>query len=298
VERSGVAEAVERAQAGKKKVALPELLRIVEGILAEARVSDKAVDPPTEEATSAGSRKRRSEDGIGGVADDGRPSQRSRPSQPEEPTGQVAGGEDWLSQCQSALKVERVREKEKLDEKTQPELQQARSSSSGVPLPLYWKLELPEVSHVLAQKGLLPEKFTPVENPHATLLYMGGVGSEDQAAKKAGVSREQFKGMREALEGLDGQEFEVKMVRIVFEESVVSAVVSLPAFLPCINKVPHVTLGTRHGVPPRYANEVLEEMAAGRKEGLTVVELPAPRPLKGRVSLVYESAAGGDVDGA
>merc|ERR1711933_195221 len=98
-----------------------------------------------------------------------------------------------------------------------------------------------------------------------------------------------FQGMREALEAFEGEEFEVRMLRVIVEDSVAVAVVSLPPVLPCCNKIPHVTLGTKQGVTPRYANEVLEEMQAGRKEGINVIELHNPRPLRGRVALEYST---------
>merc|ERR1712048_1398450 len=140
------------------------------------------------------------------------------------------------------------------------------------------------------QRGILPSNFTPVEAPHTTLLYPGGDGDDSTLAKRAGLSVEQFQAMQDALEALQGEEFEVKMTEIVIEESVACAIVSLPPILPCANKVPHVTLGTKPGVAKRYVNEVLTELRAGRKEGITSIKLPTPRPLKGKVSLEYSQA--------
>mmetsp|Transcript_48808 Transcript_48808/g.113137 ORF Transcript_48808/g.113137 Transcript_48808/m.113137 type:complete len:97 (+) Transcript_48808:665-955(+) len=95
--------------------------------------------------------------------------------------------------------------------------------------------------------------------------------------------------MREALEALQGEVFEIRMTEIVIEENVACAKVSLPPIVPCANKVPHVTLGTKVGVPARYANEVLEEVQAGRTEGVTSILLPTPRPLRGRLMLEYSA---------
>lgn len=182
---------------------------------------------------------------------------------------------EWLAQCRRALEAEKAKERARAVGGTgQQEAQ----------VPLYYKIDLPEVSKVLTQRGILPTTFTPVEDPHATLLYLGN-GDDALAAQKAGISIEQFSGMREALEALQGEEFEVKMMEIVIEENVAVAVVSLPPIVPCANKVPHVTLGTKPGVPPRYANEILEEVKQGRKEGVTSIPLPTPRPFKGRISL-------------
>lgn len=201
----------------------------------------------------------------------------------------VTGAEDahteWLAQCRQALEVEKARERAKATEVARPRAEEPREQ-----VPLYWKIDLPEVSKVLTQRGILPSSFTPVEHPHTTLLYLGGADGDDaQAAKKAGLSAEQFTGMREALEALQGEEFEVKMMEIVIEENVACAIISLPPIVPCANKVPHVTLGTKPGVPPRYANEVLEEVKAGRKDGVTSIQLPTPRPLRGRVTLEFSA---------
>jgi len=183
-----------------------------------------------------------------------------------------------------------VKDKARLDERrmeAQSEEQKEWGTRPRGPVPLYWKLDIPGVSKTLTRRGILPANLTPAENPHITLLYFGGTFVDEVAAKRSGVSLEQFQGMREALEALEGEEFEVRMLRIVVEDSVACAVVSLPPVLPCSNKVPHITLGTKSGVPPRYANEVLEEMQAGRKEGINVIELQNPRPLKGRVALEH-----------
>lgn len=163
----------------------------------------------------------------------------------------------------------------------------AIESPHETPIPLYWKIDLPEVSKVLStSRGLLPASQTPVEHPHATLLYLGG-DDDKTASKRTGLGVEQFKAMREALEALQEEEFEVRMTEIVVEESVACAVIELPPIVPCANKVPHVTLGTKPGVVGRYANDVLEEVKAGRREGITVIPLPTPRPLRGTLRIEY-----------
>jgi len=87
-------------------------------------------------------------------------------------------------------------------------------------LPLYWKIDLPEVSKVLTQRGILPSTFTPVKHPHTTLLWLGGVSDEQRAAELSNLPVEQFMAMQEALEALQGEDFEVKMTQIVIEENV------------------------------------------------------------------------------
>mmetsp|Transcript_2572 Transcript_2572/g.5955 ORF Transcript_2572/g.5955 Transcript_2572/m.5955 type:complete len:566 (-) Transcript_2572:212-1909(-) len=198
--------------------------------------------------------------------------------EPEEPRN------EWLAQCRRALESEKARDKARV--------RQADTGDDGpASVPLYWKIDLPEVSKVLEQRGILPANFTPTERPHTTLLYLGGDGSDERTAQKSNLTLEQFRAMREALEALQGEEFEVKMTEIIIEENVVCAMVSLPPIVPCANRYPHVTLGTKPGIPPRYANEVLQEAKEGRTEGITTIPLPAPRPLKGRISLEYSKGA-------
>mmetsp|Transcript_31899 Transcript_31899/g.85316 ORF Transcript_31899/g.85316 Transcript_31899/m.85316 type:complete len:539 (-) Transcript_31899:18-1634(-) len=187
---------------------------------------------------------------------------------------------EWLSQCRRALEAERAIERARVEKPVAPE---QRSST-----PLYYKIDLPEVSKVLTQRGILPASFTPVEHPHTTLLHLGD-GDETRAAESAGLSREQFVGMRDALEAFQGEVFEVRMTEIVIEENVACAVVSLPSVVPCANKVPHVTLGIKPGISPKYANEMLAEVRAGRTEGVTSITLPTPRPLVGKLLLEYTS---------
>lgn len=230
----------------------------------------------------------------------------------------------WLAQCRKALaekkalekeasKARQEKDKEQQQEQQEPQQQQQNQQQEQEqepeplapapslesidpsvveegPVPLFWKIDLPEVSRILT-KGLLPATQSPVDHPHATLLYLGGESDDTAAAKKAALPLEQFKAMREALESLQGEEFEVRMTQIVVEQSVACAVVELPPIVPCCNKIPHVTLGTRLGVPGRHANEVLEDVKAGRRDGITVIPLPTPRALRGRLLIEYSRPA-------
>lgn len=204
------------------------------------------------------------------------------------PTRRPKHTQEWMVHCQEALDTQRAAEAARLGTRQQCEEREAVSASVKGPVPLYWKIDLPEVKKVLEKRGILPEHFVIVEHPHVTLLYLGA-SPDEVAAKKSELSLAQFNGMREALEALEGEEFEVRMTQIVIEERVACAVVSLPPIVPCTSKVPHVTLGTKMGVPPNFANEVLEDVKAGRTEGITIINLPAPRPLRGAVSLHHSS---------
>jgi len=196
---------------------------------------------------------------------------------------------DWLEECNRAREAEKAFERERAKERA---AQQARAEKQASPSPipgspLYWKIDLPDVSKVLAQRGILPGNFVPVQSPHVTLLYLGGTGDDAEAAKRVGISVEQFQAISEALDALQGEDFEVKMTEIVITEDLAVAKVQLPPIIPCTNSEPHVTLGTLPNVAARLSNELLEDVKAGKKEGVTCISLPVPRPLKGRVALEY-----------
>jgi len=157
----------------------------------------------------------------------------------------------------------------------------------ALPKPLYWKLDLPEVRSVLGKAGILPVNFEIVENPHCTLLYLGGESDPEKLATKLGVTKEQVEGMKEALECMKDDVFDIKLTQIVVDESMAVGVLMLPSVLPCANKHPHVTLGMRPGVDPAYANELLQDAFGSPDEraGLTCIPLPTPRVLKGTLHL-------------
>lgn len=288
-----VAESVDLALAGREQDALPLLLRTVKGILGEETIG--AAGAPVAEAETSAS--------VGAGADaaprtnstkrnleedpevQSQATQRLRPNQGE--------GDEWLPQFQRALAAERAKESIKLLERLDSQCSQLdEEEQASSPKPLYWKIELPEVSKVLSQKGILPAHFVRVANPHTTLLYLGDGAEKAPALQRLGLSVEQFNDMHKALEALQGKEVEVRVMQIVLEECIACAVVSLPAMVPCANKVPHVTLGMKEGTPPAFANEFLEEVKAGRREGVTTIDLPTPRPLKGTVSLQYSEPGG------
>lgn len=294
-----IAKAVDLAFAGNEDEALPLLLQSVKGILAKqaaksvvaasgagaeagiagagavADDAEKAAAVDEASAEAAAPRKRGAESLAGGAAGAPPPAQRQK------------HGQEWLGQCQEALQAERAAEEARIAAH-KADWQRAPEAAAKEPQPLYWKLEVPEVTQVLLKRSILPEHFLITERPHVTLLYIGAQG-DDEAAKRSELTPEAFAGMREALEALDGEEFEVRMTRIIIEERVACAVVSLPPILPCSNSIAHITLGTKMGVPPRFANELLEEMSAGRTEGITTIDLPAPRPLTGKVAMHYST---------
>eukprot|EP00933_Yihiella_yeosuensis_P033022 TRINITY_DN26723_c0_g1_i2.p1 TRINITY_DN26723_c0_g1~~TRINITY_DN26723_c0_g1_i2.p1 ORF type:complete len:597 (-),score=147.27 TRINITY_DN26723_c0_g1_i2:133-1923(-) len=182
---------------------------------------------------------------------------------------------EWLSQCKAVLEADKA-EKAKEAEK---------QASAGKATGPCWKFCVPEVSQVLTQRGILPESFEPSGDPHVVLLKLLPDGNDEASAKMLGLQAEQLQAMCEALEALSGEDFEARMTKIIIEETVALAMMSLPPILPCANKAPHVILGTRKGVTHRNTEEILEDVKAGKLEGLTCIQLPTPRPLKGRVAL-------------
>lgn len=200
----------------------------------------------------------------------------------EDSTENQGAGQEWLAKSQKLLEEEAKRKEAAGEEEA--------TASKALPVPLYWKVDLPEVSKMLAKPGKLLASHAPVEHPHVTLLYIGGKTDDSQAAQSAGLPLSQFVAMRQKLEALRDTMMEVQITEVVIEENVICAMVSLPANLPCANEVPHITLGTKAGVPARYAHQVLQEIKGGRKDGVTTVPLPAPKRMRGRVMLQTSAA--------
>lgn len=181
--------------------------------------------------------------------------------------------EAWLTQCRQVLDLD----------KTMPAEVGLGNPACHAAGPLAWRLDVPEVSKVLAQRGILPAHFVPAEHPHVVLLRH--YGSDPSMVAGSTFSPDQFQAMHEALEALQGEEFEVRMMEIVIEASIACAIVALPPILQCATQTPYVTLGTRLGVPATHAEEVFKEVRAGRTVGITSIPLPTPRPLRGRLVL-------------
>eukprot|EP00931_Biecheleriopsis_adriatica_P051674 TRINITY_DN30000_c0_g1_i1.p1 TRINITY_DN30000_c0_g1~~TRINITY_DN30000_c0_g1_i1.p1 ORF type:complete len:310 (-),score=73.89 TRINITY_DN30000_c0_g1_i1:204-1133(-) len=276
--RQDVQDSVRLALSGKQDEAAAALLVAVKGLLEGSIPAAEAKDK-----TAASTRRVRPRD-----QNDASDAAAKRPRcETQKPLAakQNLGTEYWLEKSTRAVEVERLTAEERSRAKQTGEAQELTGKQSEKPLPLFWRIDLPEVTKVLSQRGVLPSTFLPVVRPHVTLLYLGGGIPEDRAAARAGLSRSQFQAAKATLERLKGQTLSVKMTEIIIEENVACAVVSLPADLPCGSKVPHVTLGTKHGVPAKFANEVLEEVKAGRKEGVTCIKLPRPKELKGVLDL-------------
>ncbi|CAL1163536.1 unnamed protein product [Cladocopium goreaui] len=149
-------------------------------------------------------------------------------------------------------------------------------------MPLFWRVDLPEVLKVLSQPGVLPSNFLPVVKPYVALLYLRGHLPEHRAASRCGMTLLQFRIAKQALEKLQGKQVAVKMTEFIIEENVACAVVELPKGVPCASKIPHLTLGTRENVPAQHACDVLEEiLSQGRTEGITRIKLPKAKELLG-----------------
>ncbi|CAE8741814.1 unnamed protein product [Polarella glacialis] len=281
----------------RQEQASAALLETIKGLLPQeapapvkVRVAKRLPRPPPRPSSSAptdapdAKRQRTDITGESSAA----PSQ--LPAVPQEPSkvasGMEVGGAYWLERCSHALEADRLQSEERTRAKRLPAAGEGQELQlDGQPVPLYWRIDLPDISKVLSQRGVLPSSFLPVVRPHATLLYLGGDPSEERVAQKAGLSLANFRAAKLKLQKLQGKLIVVRMTEIIIEENVACAIISLPEGVPCTSKVPHVTLATKHGVPARHANDVLEEVVAGRKEGVTRIRLPKPKELRGILGL-------------
>ncbi|CAK9095034.1 unnamed protein product [Durusdinium trenchii] len=278
LERAEVQAAVSLAREGKSHEAVSSLLVIIQGLLAEAKpkaVAKRVRTRPQEEKEQPETEK---DDKTGEKAEEKR-SVRPRTD------------EYWLEECSRTVEADRLRTEEQARAKA---LRAEQASVSAAPeiidvevdgTPLFWRVDLPEVLKVLSKRGILPSNFLPVVKPHVTLLYLGGDLSEPKAAQRAEMSVEDFRKAKKTLENLKGRQVAIRMTEIVIEENVACALVQLPEGIPCGSKVPHLTLGTRQGVPARHANDLLEEIALGRTSGITRMKLPKPKELRGTLDL-------------
>jgi len=193
--------------------------------------------------------------------------------------------EEFRTQVRKVFYADKAQAQEMVRAEQQKQSKPTRTDEG--PVPLLWKINLPEVSGVLSQRGILPASFIPVEKPHSVVLRLDAV--EKGIMPEASFSAERLTAMREALEALQGEDLELRMTEIVIEESVACAVIELPPIVPCSAKVPHVTLGTKPGVSVDSAGALLERVKAGNVTGVTCIQLPKPRPLTGRLMLEYSS---------
>ncbi|CAE8643362.1 unnamed protein product [Polarella glacialis] len=202
-------------------------------------------------------------------------------------TGSTAPQREWLSQCKRAVEAEKAAAKAQEGVKlavAAEKLRQEQRALGMQPVPC-WIFDVPEVSQVLAQRGILPACFVPADAPHVTLLQLTADGDDSAAALQLGLAPEQFAAMREALEALEGEQFEMRMTKIILEESIACAMVSLPPILPCVCRVPHVVLGKRKGASVGNPEMMLEAVKAGSNTSVTCIDLPTPRPMMGTVRL-------------
>jgi len=287
-----VAEAVDLALAGREKDALDLLTGHVKQDLSKATAASDASAEEGEEESAADEELEEESCAASAVAASDSSSaldvvtRKRKADGVELDRSQRRRGQSWVLACQDRLDAARAAEAAKLAAK-QGEAQSRRPKpQDGGSVPLYWKVDLPGMRQVLARPGMLPENLVIVEHPHITLLYLGGSGHDAAIARKTDLPVERVKACRETLATLQGKEVAVNMIQIIIEDRVAVAVVSLPPDVPCGSQVAHVTLATKQGVPPRYANEVLEDVQAGRTEGIVKIDLP-PKVLKGKVLLHY-----------
>lgn len=266
--REDVQSSVHLALAGKTDEASDAILTIVKGLIDTA---------PTPSVPSAPSKQPKAKLAKRAAT---RP---TRNEAPEKRARQEAD-EYWLDACSRAVEADRLHCEERHRAKRTSEVH-VETPRPEPPQPLFWRIDMPDVLKVLSQRGVLPRNFLPVVRPHVTLLYIGGEGSEERAAARAGLSTSEFQAAKHTLEKLRGSTVAIKMTEIIIEENVACAFVDLPKSIPCGSKVPHLTLGTRQGVPARHANDILEEVREGRQEGITRIRLPKPKELRGVLDL-------------
>jgi len=143
-------------------------------------------------------------------------------------------------------------------------------------VPLFWKLAISDIGELadLKQAGL-----EPVTPSHVTLLYIGGKVSNAKLASLNATSEEVCLKVQQALEQLQGQEFEFVVPRVLQHDEMIVAEVSLPAEVPCAKARPHLTLCRSPTVAPVFAQSLMDDPST-----CTVVAVPSVR-LRGVIEL-------------
>jgi len=176
---------------------------------------------------------------------------------------------EWLAQCKRAAA-----------EKAAQAATELKRQAKAV----CWKFEIPEVRQTLLQRNILPPCFQ-IEPEIVVELLKIPDGDLDLAAKEQGLEVDALEAMKEALEALQGETFEVRMTRILISETTACALVSLPPVVPHLGKVPHVVLGVRRGASKQPIEKLQEEAAKVGQSSVTSVDLPDPKPMAGRLIL-------------
>mmetsp|Transcript_14681 Transcript_14681/g.41978 ORF Transcript_14681/g.41978 Transcript_14681/m.41978 type:complete len:261 (+) Transcript_14681:64-846(+) len=153
-------------------------------------------------------------------------------------------------------------------------------------VPLFWKLAVPDVGEL---RSWAKPELKPIEDLHVTLLYVGGK-SDAEAAAMNGLSVEDFRLTRDAVQGVAGKEVNFTVTSVFTHEDIVVAEVALPADLPCTEATPHLTLCLRPGIKPVFAKQVIRDPGS-----CSVSEVIPPLCLRGVVCLqsgINERAVG------
>lgn len=148
----------------------------------------------------------------------------------------------------------------------------------------HWKLSVPEVLEMV-NKNILPRNFTAVKSPEVFLLQPGALPDDARDACQLGIAVDTYVAMRDAMEAMRGDEFEVTLTEMIVAEEFVCARVALPPVVPCHHKVPHIILGIKAGAKVRRGHVVklLKELKAGSKKRVTVIPMAKSRTMKGRL---------------
>lgn len=96
---------------------------------------------------------------------------------------------------------------------------------------------------------------------HSTLIYIGGKSDEDVASQYWHVqSTEEVTKLRETLEAREGEDVELELTDLVWDDCIAAAAVSGLHDI-CLNRYAHVTLALKAGTPPVKSNELLARRA-------------------------------------
>lgn len=134
------------------------------------------------------------------------------------------------------------------------------------PSVIFYELELDETTRAAVRELWAPladgaPELRSSPGLHITLLYLGGRSDQQIASKYPHLQGADIACMREYLANCCGKEVKFEVEAVAWDGRIAAAQIApLPAEL-CANRIPHITLALKTGVPPSMSNEILARRA-------------------------------------
>lgn len=146
-------------------------------------------------------------------------------------------------------------------------------------VPLFWKLAVEDVS---ALQGVVGADVGIIENPHVTLIVLGGNAARDK------FSPFEFEKAQDSMQKMDGKEVEFTAVALLKTKDMIVVEVVLPDVVPCASGSPHLVVWHSDQVSRAARTVRALEMLDGVQD-CTISSISPPASLRGRLQLERQS---------